>query len=89
MMTTLSPRAQAVLEQFGQQPGVTPDQISNLQRVIRNSPPLAVQIEAAISEGIAPTRIKCRGNLRRLDENHQPTRLNPLHTSLQRKTRFG
>ena len=51
MMTTLSPRAQAVLEQFGQQPGVTPDQISNLQRVIRNSPPLVVQIEAAISEG--------------------------------------
>lgn len=50
-MTTLSPLAQAVLEQFGQQPGVTPDQVSNLQRVIRDSPPLAVQIEAAVSAG--------------------------------------
>jgi hypothetical protein len=50
-MATLSPQAQAVLDQFGQHPEVTPDQISNLQRVFENSPPLAREFEAAVSAG--------------------------------------
>lgn len=50
-MTTLSPQAQSVIEQFGQQPGVTADQLLNLRRVINSSPPLAAQFDSAVLAG--------------------------------------
>lgn len=50
-MTTLSPQAQAVLDQFGRTPGVTSEHVSNLQRAIERSPPLAAQFDAAVSAG--------------------------------------
>ncbi len=50
-MTTLSPQAQAVLDEFGRKPGVAPEHIASLQRAIEGSPPLAAQFDAAVSAG--------------------------------------
>lgn len=46
-MPPLSPQAQALLTQFGKQPGVTPDQAANLQNVINGSPALVNEVNAA------------------------------------------
>jgi type IV secretion system effector X-Tfes-like protein len=50
-MSTLSSQAQAVVVAFGQQPGVTQDQINNLQAVISASPALIDQINDAVAQG--------------------------------------
>jgi hypothetical protein len=50
-MPPLSPQAQALLTQFGKQPGVTPDQAANLQNVINGSPALTSQVNAAVAAG--------------------------------------
>lgn len=50
-MPTLSPQAQAVITTFGQLPGVTQDQVNNLQAVINASPRLIDQINDAVAQG--------------------------------------
>lgn len=50
-MSTLSPQAQAVVAAFGHQPGVTPDQVNNLQAVINASPVLIDQVNNAVAAG--------------------------------------
>lgn len=50
-MSTLSSRAQAIVVAFGQQPGVTQDQINNLQAVVSASPALIDQINDAVAQG--------------------------------------
>ncbi len=50
-MPTLSPQAQAVVTAFGHQPGVTPDQVNNLQMVINASPALVDQVNNAVAAG--------------------------------------
>lgn len=50
-MSTLNPQALALLAQFGQQPGLTPDQYANLQKAINSSPPLIDQINGAVAAG--------------------------------------
>lgn len=50
-MPTLSSQAQAIVVAFGQQPGVTQDQINNLQAVIGASPALIDQINDAVAQG--------------------------------------
>lgn len=50
-MSTLSSQAQAIVTAFGQQPGVTQDQINNLQAVINASPALVDQINDAVAHG--------------------------------------
>lgn len=50
-MGTLSPQAQSLLMHFGQQPGVTADQLANLQKVILSSPPLVDQVNGAVAAG--------------------------------------
>ena len=50
-MSGLNPQAQVLLAQFGHDPGVTPDQIANLQAVIGSSPPLTAQVNAAVAAG--------------------------------------
>ncbi|TDK23313.1 hypothetical protein E2F46_10290 [Luteimonas aestuarii] len=50
-MSSLSPQAQAVIDAFGQHPGVTQDHLNNLQAVIFASPALIDQINAAVAEG--------------------------------------
>lgn len=50
-MPTLSPQAQAIVVAFGQQPGVTPDHLSNLQAAINASPALTDQINDAVAHG--------------------------------------
>lgn len=48
---TLTPRAQAVVTAFGAKPGVTVDHQTNLEAVIRASPALIDQINAAVALG--------------------------------------
>ncbi len=48
---TLSPQAQALITTFGQQPGVTAEQVTNLQSVINHSPALITQINGAVAAG--------------------------------------
>lgn len=50
-MSTLSQQAQAVVAAFGQQPGVTPDQVNNLLMVINGSPTLIDQVNNAVAAG--------------------------------------
>lgn len=50
-MPTLSSQAQAVVTAFGQQPGVTQDQVNNLQAVINASPVLIDQVNNAVAAG--------------------------------------
>ena len=50
-MSGLNPKARALLAQFGQEPGVTPDQVANLQAVIGSSPVLTAQVNAAVAAG--------------------------------------
>lgn len=50
-MSTLSPQAQAMVTAFGHQPGVTPDQVNNLQAVINASPALIDQVNNAVAAG--------------------------------------
>lgn len=46
-MSTLSAESLNIINAFGQQPGVTPDQVNNLQAIINGSPALVDQINAA------------------------------------------
>ncbi len=50
-MPTLSPQSQNIINVFGQQPGVTPDQVNNLQTIINGSPALVDQINTAVAAG--------------------------------------
>ncbi len=50
-MTTLSRQSQAIITAFGHQPGVTADQLNNLQTIINGSPALVDQINAAVAAG--------------------------------------
>lgn len=50
-MPTLSSQAQAMVTAFGQQPGVTQDQVNNLQAVINASPVLIDQVNNAVAAG--------------------------------------
>lgn len=50
-MPTLSSQAQAVISAFGRKPGVTADQLANLQSVINGSPALVDQINQAVAAG--------------------------------------
>ena len=50
-MSTLSPQAQTMVAAFGHQPGVTPDQVNNLQAVINASPVLVDQVNNAVAAG--------------------------------------
>jgi hypothetical protein len=50
-MTTLSTDAQAVIDTFGSQPGVTQDQLNNLQAVFNSSPALIDQFNTAVASG--------------------------------------
>jgi hypothetical protein len=50
-MSTLSPQARAIVAAFGRQPGVTQDQLNNLQAAIQASPVLIDQINAAVAQG--------------------------------------
>jgi hypothetical protein len=50
-MSTLSSQAQATVIAFGHQPGVTPDQVNNLQAVINASPALIDQVNNAVAAG--------------------------------------
>jgi hypothetical protein len=50
-MSTLNPQAQALIQQFGQQPGVTPDNVANLQTVLNSSPALIDQVNKAAASG--------------------------------------
>ncbi len=50
-MPILSPQAQAMVTAFGHQPGVTPDQVNNLQAVINASPVLIDQVNNAVAAG--------------------------------------
>jgi hypothetical protein len=47
----LSAQAQAVVDAFGQQPGVTADQLQNLQAVITASPALTREVNDAVAQG--------------------------------------
>lgn len=49
-MTTLTPRAQALLTQFAQEPGVTPEQAANLEAAINSSPALIEQVNKAVAD---------------------------------------
>jgi hypothetical protein len=51
MMPTLSTQAQAVITTFGQQRGVTQDQINHLQSITNNSPALIDQVNNAVAQG--------------------------------------
>ncbi|WOB28392.1 MULTISPECIES: XVIPCD domain-containing protein [Xanthomonas] len=46
----LSPQAQAIIDEFGRQPGVTPEHIVNLQGVLNASPLLLDQFNDAVSK---------------------------------------
>lgn len=48
---SLSAQSQAVIDNFGRQAGVTPDQVNNLQQVLNDSPVLAEQFNAAVAQG--------------------------------------
>lgn len=50
-MTTLSKQAQAVINAFGTQPGVTAAELANLSAVVNGSPTLVNQINAAVAAG--------------------------------------
>lgn len=50
-MPTLSSQAQAIVTAFGQQPGVTQDQVNNLRAVINASPVLIDQVNNAVAAG--------------------------------------
>jgi hypothetical protein len=50
-MPALNPRAQAIVTAFGQQPGVTLDQLNNLQDALNASPALIDQINDAVTHG--------------------------------------
>jgi hypothetical protein len=50
-MSNISPQVQAVLDRFARQPGVTPEQVTNLQATIDSSPPLVKQLNAAVQDG--------------------------------------
>lgn len=50
-MPSLSPQSQAVLDSFAQSPGVTVDHVQNLSRVLRDSPVLMDQFNAAVAQG--------------------------------------
>jgi hypothetical protein len=50
-MATLTPEAQAVIDAFGQQTGVTADQLNNLQTIINQSPSLIDQLNSAVAAG--------------------------------------
>ncbi|HSX64716.1 MAG TPA: XVIPCD domain-containing protein [Pseudoxanthomonas sp.] len=50
-MPTLSSQAQAIVTAFGQQPGVTQDQVNNLRAVIYASPLLVAQVNNAVAAG--------------------------------------
>lgn len=50
-MPNLSQQSQAIITAFGGQPGVTQDQINNLQAVITASPALIDQINSAVAQG--------------------------------------
>jgi hypothetical protein len=50
-MAALNPQAQALIQQFGLQPGVTPDNVANLQLVLNSSPALIDQVNRAAASG--------------------------------------
>jgi hypothetical protein len=50
-MPTLSPQARAIVAAFGQQPGVNPDHLNNLQSAISASPALTDQMNDAVANG--------------------------------------
>lgn len=49
-MPTLSPQSQALIAAFAHQPGVTPDQVKNLQDIIDGSPALVDQFNDAVAQ---------------------------------------
>jgi len=50
-MPGISPQAQAVIDAFGHQPGVTADQVHNLQAVINASPALTDEVNRSVAAG--------------------------------------
>ena len=50
-MPGITPQAQAVIDAFGHQPGVTPDQVHNLQTVITASPALTDEVNRSVAAG--------------------------------------
>jgi len=50
-LTELSSDSRALIDRFGEEPGVTQDQISNLQKVLHDSPVLIEQLNAAVAQG--------------------------------------
>lgn len=50
-MPALNPQAQVIVTAFGQQPGVTQDQLNNLQATLNASPALIDQINEAVAHG--------------------------------------
>lgn len=50
-MPTISPQSQILITSFGQNPGVTQDQLNNLQAIINASPVLIGQINDAVAQG--------------------------------------
>lgn len=47
----LSTQAQAIMDEFGKQPGVTPQQLQNLQATINASPALIDEVNNAVAQG--------------------------------------
>jgi len=47
----LTPQAQAVVDAFGHQPGVTAQQLQNLQNTLNGSPALTQEVNDAVSQG--------------------------------------
>lgn len=47
----LNAKAEAVLQAFGKEPGVTPDQLKNLTRTINASPALVDEVNRAVDTG--------------------------------------
>jgi hypothetical protein len=50
-MSGITPQAQAVIDAFGHQPGVTADQVHNLQAVITASPALTDEVNRSVAAG--------------------------------------
>ncbi len=50
-MPTLSTQSQTIITNFGQQPGVTQDQVNNLRSIINSSPALIDQVNNAVAQG--------------------------------------
>lgn len=50
-MATLNPQAQALIQQFSLQPGVTPDNVANLKLILSSSPALTDQVNQTAASG--------------------------------------